>query len=133
STETRDAILKCPAANEKPTADSDNSPSPSPFQAYFTNYSGGSNPDNGFKVECAYGMLRYLYDTHFETGQLLTNKGFWHVVYPTSNFWMLQRLSAKQPAPIPLLFDCRWREAYVDNGSNTGPFGYWPRDASGYG
>src|SRR3954447_10914187 len=61
STETRDAILKCPAAIEKPTADSDNSASPSPTQAYYTDYSGGSNPDNGFKIESSYGMLRYLY------------------------------------------------------------------------
>jgi prepilin-type processing-associated H-X9-DG protein len=53
--------------------------------------------------------------------------------YPTANFFMLQHISAKRPAPIPMLFDCRWREAYVDNGSNNGPFGYWPRDASGYG
>jgi prepilin-type N-terminal cleavage/methylation domain-containing protein/prepilin-type processing-associated H-X9-DG protein len=134
STETRDAILKCPAAVDKPTADSDNSAAPSPFQAYFTNYSGGSNPDNGFKIESSYGMLRYLYDTHLETGQLKTNKGFWQVVYPTANFWTLQKISAKRPQPIPLLFDCRWREAYVDNGNNTtGPFGYWPRDASGFG
>ena len=30
-----------------------------------------------------------------------------------------------------MLFDCRWREAYVDNG--TTPYGYWNQDASGYG
>jgi Tfp pilus assembly protein FimT len=100
STETRDAILKCPAAVDKPTADSDNSAAPSPFQAYFTNYSGGSNPDNGFKIESSYGMLRYLYDTHLETGQLKTNKGFWQVVYPTANFWTLQKISAKRPQPF---------------------------------
>src|SRR5438045_3081445 len=43
ATETRDAILRCPAASEKPTADSDKSPSPSAFQNYYTDYSGGSS------------------------------------------------------------------------------------------
>lgn len=62
------------------------------------------------------------------------NKGFWtsNPVYPKANFWTLQNISAKKPQPIPMLFDCRWREAYVDNGTPTQP-GYWPRDTKGYG
>jgi len=138
STETRDAILKCPAAIEKPTADSDNSASPSPTQAYYTDYSGGSNPDNGFKIESSYGMLRYLYGVReASNAKYQTNAGFWtaDMNYPKANFWTLQRISAKRPAPIPLLFDCRWRESYVDNNSGNAatPEGFWPRDNKGYG
>src|SRR5436190_18596633 len=62
NTETRDKILTCPMAWEKPTGDSDNSVTPSPFQTFYTNYNGGSTPSNGFKVQAAYGMNRYLYD-----------------------------------------------------------------------
>jgi prepilin-type N-terminal cleavage/methylation domain-containing protein len=136
--ETRDQIYKCPAAWEKPTPDSDKSPSPSPFQAFYSDASPGSpSAAGGFKVESAYGMLRYLYDTKvlLPTNQLYNNKGFWRVVYPTANFWQIQRISAKRPAPIPLIFDCRWREAFIDNNSglNPVPNGYWPRDVNGHG
>jgi prepilin-type N-terminal cleavage/methylation domain-containing protein/prepilin-type processing-associated H-X9-DG protein len=130
--ETRDAILRCPSAFEKPTDDTDKSPTVSPFQAFYTDASPGSpTSPGGFKIVAAYGMLRYLYDTSLKTDQLKTNKGFWRVVYPQANFWTIQRMSAKRPAPIPLFFDSRWREAYVDNG--TVPYGYWPRDPNGYG
>src|SRR3954451_3029325 len=48
--ETRDAILRCPAANEKPTDDTDKSPTNSPFQAFYTeNGAGSSTNDGGFK------------------------------------------------------------------------------------
>jgi len=133
-TETRDAILRCPAAFEKPSDDSDKSPTVSPFQAFYTENAAGSGTSaGGFKVVSAYGMLRYLYDTKVlgSGNQLYSNKGFWRVVYPSANFFTIQSMSAKRPAPIPLLFDCRWREAYVDNG--TTPYGYYPNDASGYG
>jgi prepilin-type N-terminal cleavage/methylation domain-containing protein len=136
--ETRDRILRCPEASDKPTDDSDKSPTVSPFQAFYTENAAGSGTSaGGFKVIAAYGMLRYLYDTKVlaPSNQLYNNQGFWRVVYPNANFWMIQRLSAKRAAPIPLFFDCRWREAYVDNnsGNSPTPAGYWPRDANGYG
>lgn len=59
--EVRDAILRCPAAYEKPTSDSDKSPTPSPFQTFYTDYAPGSSTNqNGFRIEGAYGMNRYL-------------------------------------------------------------------------
>ena len=120
--DTRDMILRCPAANEKPTDDSDKSPTASPFQAFYTDNGANSSTNaGGFKIESAYGMLRYLYGVQDPTNvaQYGTNKGFWNSTpnFPNANFWMLQRISAKRPQPIPMLFDCRWREAYVDNGS----------------
>jgi prepilin-type N-terminal cleavage/methylation domain-containing protein/prepilin-type processing-associated H-X9-DG protein len=140
--ETRNAILRCPMAYEKPSPNVApfNGTATSPFQSYYTDFSTGSadNPA-GFRVEGSYGMLRYLYDTKVlaTTNQLYTNKGFWRVVYPTANFWQIQRISAKRVAPIPLLFDCRWREAFVDNNGGTPPAlvpqGYHPRDTGGYG
>jgi type II secretory pathway pseudopilin PulG len=134
TTQTRDEILKCPAANIKPTPDSDNAASPSPFQNYFTNYSGGSTPDNGFQVESSYGMNRYLYNPAGNSG-MQGNQGFWMTVYPDVNFYKLQIMSARRAAPIPLMFDCRWREAYVDNNSGNAPTpeGFYPRDTKGYG
>src|SRR5436190_2906185 len=124
-TEVRDKILLCPAATEKPTPDSDKSPTQSPFQAFYTeNAAGSTTNENAFKVQASYGMNRYLYDTHLQTDQLLTNQGFWSVVYPTSNFFTLQKISARQPNPIPLFFDCRWREAYVDHNDSY----YFPYD-----
>jgi prepilin-type N-terminal cleavage/methylation domain-containing protein len=134
-TQTRDAILKCPAANMKPTPDSDNQASPSPFQNFFTNYGGGSTPDNGFQVESSYGMLRYLYNPAGDYPAMQGNQGFWMTVYPGANFFRLQSMSAKMAAPIPLMFDCRWREAYVDDNSGNAPTpaGYYPRDSKGYG
>jgi prepilin-type N-terminal cleavage/methylation domain-containing protein/prepilin-type processing-associated H-X9-DG protein len=136
--QTRDAIFKCPAAYEKPSPDSDNSPTVSPFQSFFTsNGVGSSTNQGGFQIESSYGMLRYLYDTKVlaPTNQLYTNQGFWRVVYPTANFWQIQRISAKRPQPIPMIFDCRWREAFIDNNSGLSPipYGYYPRDASGHG
>src|SRR2546421_618436 len=89
--------------------------------------------DNDYKG----GMLRYLYGVREDANsKFQTNAGFWtaNQNFPRANFFTLQSISAKRRNPIPLLFDCRWREAYVDNGNNTtGPFGYWPRDASGFG
>jgi prepilin-type processing-associated H-X9-DG protein len=134
-TETRDAILRCPGAYEKPTDDSDKSPAISPYAAFYTENAAGSGTSaGGFKVISGYGMLRYLYDTKVlaSSNQLYTNKGFWRVVYPNANFYTLQSISAKRAQPIPLLFDCRWREAYVDNG--TTPYGYYTdAAATGYG
>ena len=122
-TETRDAIFSCPAAWEKPSPDSNNAPTGSPFEPFYTNYSGGSNADTGFKVQAAYGMNRYLYDNHL-TPSMIGNVRFWLTAYPRANFFTLQKVSSRQPNPIPMLFDCRWREAYMD--SNT--VGYYPND-----
>jgi prepilin-type processing-associated H-X9-DG protein len=112
NTETRDKILKCPMATEKPTDDSDNSPTPSPFQLFFTNHSSFG------KVEAAYGMNRYLYDARLKT---TTNTRYWlhKDANPNANFFTLQHVSAKKSQPIPLMFDCRWREAYMDNNNET--------------
>jgi len=124
-TEVRDKILQCPAASDKASPDSDKSPTQTPFEQFYTeNAAGSTTNENAFKVQASYGMNRYLYDTHLQTDQLLTNQGFWSVVYPTANFFTLQKISARQTAPIPLMFDCRWREAYCD--SNT--VGYFPTD-----
>ena len=117
STETRDQILKCPAAWEKPTPDSDNAVTPSPFQAFYTSFSGGSSGDSGFRVESAYGMNRYLYDGSWQHPAGTWNSGFFaydaaRPTAPKTNFWKLQKPSAGQ---IPMLFDCRWRETYVDS------------------
>jgi len=119
ATETRDKILKCPCAWEKPTDDSDKSPMFSPHQAYFTTHSSFG------KIEAAYGMNRYLYDNHL-TASMIGNKRFWLTQYPRANYYTLQKLSARKTNPIPLLFDCRWREAFMDD--NT--VGYFPNDAT---
>jgi prepilin-type N-terminal cleavage/methylation domain-containing protein/prepilin-type processing-associated H-X9-DG protein len=137
--QTRNAIFRCPAAPEKPTPDSDNSPSPSPFQGYFTSNKVGSATDpGGFQIESGYGMHRYLYGVReAANAKYQTNGGFWtaNQNYPTANFWKLQAISAKRPQPIPLLFDCRWREAYVDNAKagTPPPYGFYPPDTTGYG
>jgi prepilin-type N-terminal cleavage/methylation domain-containing protein len=124
NTETREKILRCPMAYEKPTPDSDNSPSPSPYQAYFTNHSSFG------RVEAAYGMNRYLYNPFPNYGDSYSNQGFFQVVDRRTTFWKLQKPSS---GLIPMLFDCRWREAYVDNnsGNNPVPTGYFP--GSGHG
>jgi len=138
--QTRDAIFKCPAAYEKPTPDSDNSPTVSPFQSFFTsNGVGSSTNQGGFQIESSYGMLRYLYGISdpVNKAKYENNGGFWTAKpnYPTANFWKLQAVSAKRAQPIPMLFDCRWREAYVDNNGALAamPYGYYPRDSSGHG
>jgi prepilin-type N-terminal cleavage/methylation domain-containing protein len=130
NTETRDKILRCPAAYEKPTPDSDNAATPSPFQAFYTSYNGGANPEAGFKVESGYGMNRYLYDGSWQHPAGTWNAGFFaynaaNPTVPKTNFWKLQKSSAGQ---IPMLFDCRWRETYVD--SNTEGYYYPPNAAS---
>jgi hypothetical protein len=119
--ETRDKILLCPMAYEKPTPDSDKSPTQSPFQAFYTENAAGSSTNwGGFKVQAAYGMNRYLYDARVKSP---TNAGFFTTVYPNATFFSLQKLSARQPAPIPMLMDCRWREVYVDK-NTSGYYGY---------
>jgi prepilin-type N-terminal cleavage/methylation domain-containing protein len=129
NTETRDKILLCPAAWEKPTPDSDNAPTASPFQAFYTNYNGGPTPDNGFKVESAYGMNRYLYDASLKYGQPTWNAGFFaysaaNPQVASTNFWKLQKSNKGQ---IPMLMDCRWRDVYVDK-NNEGY--YYPPSAT---
>jgi hypothetical protein len=130
-TQVRDAILRCPAAYEKATGDDDKSPAISPYQAFYSDYAPDSTTNqNAFRIEGAYGINRYLYDSR-PISKYDNNKGFWINNYPKANFFTLQQVSAKRPAPIPLLFDCRWRDAYVDNG--TTPYGYYPRDTKGSG
>src|SRR5689334_24139432 len=114
---------------EKPSPDSDNAASPSPFQAFFTNYNGGSTPGNGFKVQAAYGMNRYLYDASLKYPAATWNKGFF-AYQPAPNdrvanttFWKLQSPTMGQ---IPMLMDCRWREVYVDKNTED----YHPKNAS---
>jgi prepilin-type N-terminal cleavage/methylation domain-containing protein len=137
--QTRDQIFKCPAAWEKPTPDSDNSPAISPFQAFFTSNKVNSATDpGGFQVESAYGMLRYLLGIREAANdKYKTNGGFWtaNQNYPTANFFKLQAISAKRAQPIPLLFDSRWRDPYVDNASSgtPPPYGFYPPDTKGYG
>jgi prepilin-type N-terminal cleavage/methylation domain-containing protein/prepilin-type processing-associated H-X9-DG protein len=119
NTQTRDAILMCPNATEKPTDDSDNSPSPSPVQPYFTNHSSFG------KVESAYGMNRWLYDeTAKRSGAMTsTEKKYWLGTDPTANYWKIGKASN---GDVPLFFDCRWREARPS--SNTE--GYYPQDTT---
>src|SRR5205085_3002216 len=58
-TETRDAILRCPAAPEKPTDDTDKSPTPSPFQSFYTeNAAGSATNAGGFKIVSSYEIGR---------------------------------------------------------------------------
>jgi prepilin-type N-terminal cleavage/methylation domain-containing protein len=125
ATEVRDEILRCPMAREKATDDSDNAVTGSPYQLFYTNYNGGASPDNGFKVLAAYGMNRYLYDGSRKAGSGTWNKGFFaYQAAPKEkllgvNFWKLQKSSQGQ---IPMLFDCRWREVYVDKNTED----YYP-------
>jgi prepilin-type N-terminal cleavage/methylation domain-containing protein len=130
NTEVRDQILKCPAAWEKPTPDSDNKATPSPFQAFFTSYSGGSDPDSGFKVESAYGLNRYLTDASWKGIDPTWNAGFfaYSAANPNTantNFWKLQKSTKGQ---IPMFFDCRDRESFVDK--NTEGYYYPPNPNS---
>jgi prepilin-type N-terminal cleavage/methylation domain-containing protein len=128
----RDAIFACPQAWQKPSPDSVNSAAASPFEAFFTNYNGGSNPDNGFQVQSAYGMNRYLYDASRKAGSGTWNPGFF-AYQPAPNekivkltFWKLQKANM---GTIPLLMDCRWREVYVDKNTED----YYPKNTSGKG
>jgi prepilin-type N-terminal cleavage/methylation domain-containing protein/prepilin-type processing-associated H-X9-DG protein len=115
NTQTRDKILLCPMAVDKPTDDSDNAAAPSPFQPYFTNHSSFG------KVQAAYGMNRWLYDTVNPTPKgagYSDNTRYWYVNDKSNNFWKLQSPKRGQ---IPLFFDCRWREARPNTGD-----GYYP-------
>jgi prepilin-type N-terminal cleavage/methylation domain-containing protein/prepilin-type processing-associated H-X9-DG protein len=118
-TETRDKILLCPNATEKPTDDSDKSPSPSPVQPFFTTYSGFGN------IQAAYGMNRWLYDNSRKRANPMssTDKKYWLAADPTVNYFKLGKASNGN---IPLFFDCRWREARPSSASE----GYYPEDSS---
>jgi prepilin-type N-terminal cleavage/methylation domain-containing protein/prepilin-type processing-associated H-X9-DG protein len=118
-TETRDKILLCPNANEKPTDDSDKSPSPSPTQAFFTTYSGFGN------IQAAYGMNRWLYDDTLKraTPMSSTDKKYWLGTDPTANYW---KIGKANHGNVPLFFDCRWREARPNNNTE----GYYPQDST---
>jgi prepilin-type N-terminal cleavage/methylation domain-containing protein len=128
-TQTRDSILQCPMATDKPSPDSDKSPSPSPFQPYYTDFAAGSTTNNSaFIVQCAYGMNRYLYDASLKNGQPTWNKGFFafdalNPAIVSTNFWKLQKTTN---GSIPLLMDCRWREVYVDKNTED----YYPKNKS---
>ena len=122
NTETREGILRCPAAPDKPSDDSDKSPSPSPFQQYFTTHSTMG------KIQASYGMNRWLYDT-WKKEEIDNGPGskpstnYWMGKDPTATFWKLQKSSKGQ---IPLFFDCRWREARPSNPNDLTKDGYYP-------
>jgi len=110
-------VLVCPNATDKPTDDNDNSPSISPKQYFFTNHSSFG------KVECAYGMNRWLYDNTAKRANPpgSTDKKYWYYQYPQLTYFTLSKSSR---GDIPLLFDCRWREARPNNNTE----GYFPID-----
>jgi prepilin-type N-terminal cleavage/methylation domain-containing protein len=114
--QSRDAILRCPAAYEKPSDDSDNAVSPSPFMSYYTNHSSFG------KVQASYGMNRWLYNTvdPLVSGSYGTEKKYFMVSDPRTNFWKLQKSSKGE---IPLFFDCRWREARPSVTDGSYPMG----------
>lgn len=117
NTETRDKILQCPNCSDKPTDDSDKSPSPSPSQPYFTTHSTMG------KILAAYGMNRWLYDNSRKRANppSSTDKKYWMYQYNT-NYFGLQKKS--NMAQIPLFFDSRWRECRPSDNQD----GYYPMD-----
>jgi len=119
NTQVRDKILLCPEATDKPTDDSDKSPSQSPTQPFFTTHSSFG------KVQAAYGMNRWLYDNTANRSNppTSTEKKYWLYVDPNTTMFRLAKASKGQ---IPMFFDCRWREARPS--SNTE--GYFPIDNS---
>jgi prepilin-type N-terminal cleavage/methylation domain-containing protein/prepilin-type processing-associated H-X9-DG protein len=104
--QTRDKIYQCPSTSDKVTPDADNSPTPTPFEQYFTNHSSFG------KVQASYGMNRWTYDPRIKDLAAGTspNKKYWIYYDNTVNFLKLTNPS-KIGGDVPLFFDCRWREA----------------------
>jgi prepilin-type N-terminal cleavage/methylation domain-containing protein/prepilin-type processing-associated H-X9-DG protein len=120
NTQVRDKILLCPEATDKPTDDSDKSPSPSPVQPFYTDHSTFG------KVQAAYGMNRWLYDNTKKRTGSSTDKKYWLYTDPNANMF---RLAKASKGNIPMFFDCRWREARPS--SNTETYYYPPSQDNG--
>jgi prepilin-type N-terminal cleavage/methylation domain-containing protein len=120
NTQTRDKVLMCPMTPEKTTDDADNSPRTSPFETYFTNHSSFG------KVQASYGMNRWLYDEWpkaLAAGTVPSNNYWNGPAHRNVTFFKLSKASVGQ---IPLLFDCRWREARPSKNTE----GYYPIDTT---
>jgi prepilin-type N-terminal cleavage/methylation domain-containing protein/prepilin-type processing-associated H-X9-DG protein len=134
--QTRDAIFQCPAAYEKATDDSFNSPAPNPFEQHFTNHSSFG------KIQSAYGMNRWLYDRSKKDatdtpGSIDSGSRYFFYYYsyggtfpprPRMSVNFLTLTNSQKFGDIPLFFDCRWRDArpssnsekYFLNGEQSG-------------
>jgi len=124
-TETRDKILLCPEASDKPTDDSDKSPSPSAFQPYFTTHSSMGN------IQAAYGFNRFLYNAYAVNAVGWSDNKYFNCADPSTNFWRLQKGSKGQ---IPMFFDSRWRDTKVtSNKPEYFPTGNTATDTAGTG
>src|SRR4051812_4712282 len=122
-TETRDKILLCPVASDKPSDDTDKSPSPSPSQPYFTTHSTMG------KIQAAYGMNRYLYNAYPVNAAGWSDTKYFNCFDTGANFWRLQKVSK---GLIPMLFDARWRDTRVSStAAEYFPTGNASKDTAG--
>jgi prepilin-type N-terminal cleavage/methylation domain-containing protein len=123
---TTDQILRCPAAAVF-DENSNNTTTASPSQAFMTSYSAWG------EAYSSYGMNRYVYDgtVTFPPGGPVPgtwNKSFfgYNASSPAIIGTTFYKLQSPKMGRIPLYTDARFRDFYVDSGTE----GYYPKNTS---